>query len=382
MTSGATDAMDATTVFTVDRAALRPAATAAVVDWLHVVVLASGPNTGQRTVVGDEPLAIGRDITCTLVLSGSQVSRRHCTLQVDGELLLLTDLQSTNGTYVDGRRIDGAVRLRDGQDFSVGGHSFRYERRDRRRAAEALALERSIARASDYVHALLPGPLREGPVLADWYYQPCARLGGDAFGYFELEDGRFVAYIIDVAGHGVAAAMHSVSVLNVLRQRALPDVDFGQPEQVLRRLNAMFQMERHDEMYFTMWYGVYDPRTTTLRHAAAGHHAAYVVEPDAARARAVHAPGPLIGMLPDHEYASGEAVLAPGARLYLFSDGVYEVVTDEGVPWSIGRFAACLAREIQPGVPESRRLYEHARAVSHDGTFEDDVSIVTFSFAT
>ena len=85
----------------------------------------------------------------------------------------------------------------------------------------------------------------------------------------------FAIYLIDVCGHGVSAAMHSVSVLNVLRQHALPATDFKDPVQVLSALNVMFQMDRHDDQYFTMWYGVYDTRERTLTHASAGHHPGY-----------------------------------------------------------------------------------------------------------
>ena len=59
--------------------------------------------------------------------------------------------------------------------------------------------------------------------------------------------------------------MHSVTVLNVLRQRALPNVDFRNPSEVLANLNDMFQMDSHNGLLFTMWYGVYrtDERVLT-----------------------------------------------------------------------------------------------------------------------
>jgi serine phosphatase RsbU (regulator of sigma subunit) len=371
--------LDATTVFTVDRAS-RTTRPVRAGDWLHVLHVVGGPLAGQHCVLGEEPVFIGRDPGCGMPLSGSQVSRRHCSLSLHEGAVLLVDLGSTNGTYLGARRVESAVRLGDGSRFSVGEHTLRYERRERRQAEEALELDRSIVRAIEYVHALLPAPMHEGPVRADWVYEPCARLGGDAFGYFPLGSRHFVAFMIDVAGHGVAAAMHSVSILNVLRQRALPDVDFCEPSQVLRRLNAMFQMEQHDEMYFTMWYGVFDSATRELRYASAGHHPAYVVEPGSRHARPVHCPGPIVGMLPDHAFAEERTTLDPGARLCLFSDGVFEVVTDEGVPWTLGRFVSCLGLPATGVDSEPRRLYEHARAVSHDHGFDDDVSIVAIEF--
>ena len=66
-------------------------------------------------------------------------------------------------------------------------------------------------------------------------------------------------YLIDVSGHGVSAAMHSVSVANILRPKAL-SVDLRDPAAVLESLNEAFPMDAHDDMYFTIWYGVYSAR--------------------------------------------------------------------------------------------------------------------------
>ena len=55
----------------------------------------------------------------------------------------------------------------------------------------------------------------------------------------------------------------------MLRQRAVPGADMGRPEEVLKALNAMFPMEDHAGMYFTMWYGVYDRLRRELTFASA-----------------------------------------------------------------------------------------------------------------
>ena len=51
--------------------------------------------------------------------------------------------------------------------------------------------------------------------------------------------------------------MLAVAVMNVLRQKGLHETDLAQPAEVLRKLNAMFQMETRSSMFFTFWYGVY-----------------------------------------------------------------------------------------------------------------------------
>ena len=68
-----------------------------------------------------------------------------------------------------------------------------------------------------------------------------------------------------------APPLLSVAVTNTLRSGALLDTDFRLPEAVLGSLNQAYQMEHHNEMYFTIWYGVYHRPTGRLRYATAGH---------------------------------------------------------------------------------------------------------------
>ncbi len=74
---------------------------------------------------------------------------------------------------------------------------------------QQLALD--IADAADYLRSLLPAPLR-GPITADWRYTPSDELGGDALGYRWLDDRYFLAYLLDVSGHGVGPALLSASL--------------------------------------------------------------------------------------------------------------------------------------------------------------------------
>src|SRR5262249_2451304 len=157
-----------------------------------------------------------------------------------------------------GRRITKRAPLPVGSILRVGSHTLRCERGSRYDVEMAHEQQRDLGRAVSYVRSLLPAPIKEGIALADWMFLPSVRGGGDAFGYEEIDDRTFSLYLLDVAGHGIGAAMHSVSVLNVLRQHALPNVNLRDPVQVLTSLNAMFQMEHHDDQYFTMWYGIYD----------------------------------------------------------------------------------------------------------------------------
>src|SRR5262245_34327298 len=179
-------------------------------------------------------------------------------------------------------------------------------------------------------------------IRTDWYFEPSAHLGGAGGGYRHLDDGTLAMYLIDVSGHGVGAAMHSVSVINVLRQRALPDVDLREPAAVLAGLNAMFQMDRHDGMYFTMWYGVFHRSRRLLRYACAGHHAGYLRPANRSALTPLKTRGLMIGATPETTFQVSEAPVSAASSLYLFSDRVFEIVTADQSQWRLRHFEPLL----------------------------------------
>jgi phosphoserine phosphatase RsbU/P len=110
-----------------------------------------------------------------------------------------------------------------------------------------------------------------GLVSVDWRYLPASTLGGDTIGYHWVDDDHLALYLVDVTGHGLDAALLSVSVANVIRAGALPGADMKQPDQVLAKLNNAFQGEQHGQRFFTIWYGVYHRASRTMTWAGGGH---------------------------------------------------------------------------------------------------------------
>ncbi len=326
--------------------------------WRHTAVVVQGPEPGRRVTVDDDGLTIGRKAPATIVVPEPEVSALHCAVQpVPGrDHLLVIDRQSTNGCFVDGQRVVGQAPWMPGGLLQVGSHVFRHEFQPRDAADAALQADRDLEKASRYVAALLPPPLRSDRVNADWTFRPSARLGGDAFGYQALDDDLLAGYLIDVCGHGAGAAMHSVSVLNLLRQRALPDTDFSQPAQVLDRLNRVFQMDSHGGLYFTIWYGVYDARAGRLTHAGGGHHPAYLRSPQGDALLPLQVRNPPIGVMPESRFGQQTVDVAPGSRLYAFSDGAFEFVDKTGRSRGLSDFVPLLTEPGAPGVRRQRRV--------------------------
>ena len=349
-------------------------------DRLHCLELIDCVDTGRRHVVGPLGLKIGRTPPADIVLLDSEVSRSHCTVSLSGGEVVVSDLGSTNGTYIDGVRVEGTVPFPVGSILQIGKRSLQHEFRTRTEIIESDDLDRELRRASAYIQALLPPPSREGPVRCDWIQVPCARLGGDAFGYGQLDDDLFVAYLIDVAGHGAGAAMLAVAVMSQLRQRTLPDTDMRSPAQVLTTLNRLFQMDEQAGLYFTMWYGVYDARSRQLTFAAAGQHAALMVPPDRAQAIAVGNRNTVIGAIPGVTYHEATVDVPPGATIYLFSDGVFEIIDRTGQQWSVANLERLILETPSEDGGEAERLFHAVRQSAVPGPLEDDFSLVVAQF--
>jgi sigma-B regulation protein RsbU (phosphoserine phosphatase) len=236
-------------------------------------------------------------------------------------------------------------------------------------------LENELGEAAGYVRSLLPSPMT-GLIETHWCYLPCSHLGGDGFGYHWLDPETLAFYLLDVSGHGVGAALLCISVLNVLRTQLLAATDFHDPGAVLAGLNRAFPMEENNEKYFTIWYGVYHRSTRELTYASGGHHAAVLVAGDGAESR-LQGSGPGIGMMPQAAFPSSRIALPPGAELYLFSDGVYEIMRPDGSWLSWEEFARYL-REDRPAI---EMIAAHMRAVHGVDEFEDDFSLLQMKMA-
>ena len=179
-----------------------------------------------------------------------------------------------------------------------------------------------------------------------------------------LGDNQFMFYMMDVSGHGAGAAMHSVAVMNLLRQRAVPGADMTRPEEVLRVLNTMFPMEEHAGMYFTMWYGVYDRPSRELHFASAGHHPAYLVPAWPQEATPLRTRNGLVGADPDTRYRADKILVPPGSVDLPFQRRGIRNCHKRGLTVGIGRLVPHLTGPGASGTDECKRLYKEVRSQS------------------
>jgi sigma-B regulation protein RsbU (phosphoserine phosphatase) len=242
-------------------------------------------------------------------------------------------------------------------------------------------MSKELAAAVKYVRSLLPPP-EEAEIPIDWRYIPCADVGGDTFGYHWVDNDHLAVYLLDVTGHGLDSALLSVSVMNVLRSRALLNSNPLEPGQVLKALNEAFPMDSYGGKAFTIWYGVYDRPKSLLSWSGGGHPDALLFEGNGGgRTEPVRlaSPGPMMGMMPWDEFETTQRTIAAGSRLYVYSDGCQEIMLTDGGIWPFENFLDFMAQSCPTGSPLDR-LLQHVRNIHGSDQLDDDFSIIEVRF--
>lgn len=153
------------------------------------VVMVMFPAGGERrsfTVTRDMTI-IGRREDCDLRIPLGDVSRKHCRVIRDGDSIRMEDLGSSNGTYVNGQRIQEAI-LQPGDTVRVGPVLFVLQVDGVPADDELQPNEGMEAAASDETDTGSVAPVaRQEPDLGDGEFDPMAALEGELDSKFDLD---------------------------------------------------------------------------------------------------------------------------------------------------------------------------------------------------
>ncbi len=222
-----------------------------------------------------------------------------------------------------------------------------------------------------------------------WTYRPCDELGGDALNIVRINEEVIALYLLDVSGHGVPAALLSVTATRSLHPRAGgaaslvagpgENPDAVEPAKVASTLNALYPMESNGDHYFTMIYGLLDVRARRLRFTLAGHPAPILVR-EGRPPELLDATGNAIGMFDDAEFSDSVIELHSGDRLYLYSDGLTEEMNADKEQFGEERLLSAVADGQTLGLQAAVEfLVEKVVAWRGEAHLKDDVSILAVS---
>ena len=242
--------------------------------------------------------------------------------------------------------------------------------------------------AASVQQSLLPAQTREiNGFSFGSLFMPCAIVGGDMFNFFAIGDKHIAFFILDISGHGVPAAMLSVTVSKTLTSLIWEEAmanDIGRngsgrilsPEAMASKLNRLFQSSDALEAYFTMILGITDVRTGHTALTQAGHPHPIRV-PNQGGLETIGNGGFPVGLLESAEYPRYEFTLNPGDRLYLYSDGITECRDAQENEFSQKRLMNLLEQTRSQDLESvMRRTAGELYRFRGGDAFSDDISIM------
>jgi len=283
------------------------------------------------------------------------------------------------------------VRLAAGKRVTELEHRLEQDNR------KLVAANHSLTRAYDTIRedleaaarmqrSLLPAPSTIHDMHCNSLFLPATGVAGDIFNFFSLNQHSAGFYLLDVSGHGIPAAMLSVTLSKALAPRPsqgsplvrpAPDGTFSirPPNEAISELNRRFQDQ--GDLYFTMVYGDWDRQSHRLRLAQAGHPEPILVR-QGLPPQALGNGGFPVGVLPEMTYDLLECQMEPGDRLYVSSDGILECANHSGEQFGLARLMEFVDRHRASTLEDLLQQLEVTMREWLGATegFDDDVSLL------
>ena len=268
--------------------------------------------------------------------------------------------------------------------FSLIVHNLINEKKTQ---TEKEQLEREMARkdaelaiAAEIQQSFLPDviPQIEGFEIAGTNI-PAKEVGGDFFDVVPLEviplnTKRMGILIADVSGKGVPAALFMALSRIVIRVSATM---FPKVSEAISFANPVISRDSRTGMFVTVFYGVLDYGTKTLAYVNAGHNPPLLFRAGSDEPEELPATGIAIGALEDSQYKQGEARLASGDLLVMYTDGVTEALNDQNEMFEIPRLTqVILENRDRPSTEIVQAIINAVNAFSQKQPQYDDITIL------
>ncbi len=242
------------------------------------------------------------------------------------------------------------------------------------------AMRQELGRARTIHESMFPSEYDDGFVRVQYTYKPMRELGGDFLHVNVGPEGLVHATLIDVTGHGLAAALTVNRIYGELERIRAESPKVG-PGEVLTLLNRYISltMVKHD-IYASAIGMTLDPYLGEVRWASGGHPPALLRGVNGV-VRHLPSTAILLGAVPDEEFEPGEQVmeLAPGDILVAYTDGAIEARDRRGRQFGIDRLQDLLTRKPPP---RNWPQFISASVDQHKiGRAEDDVLVTALTFS-
>ena len=185
---------------------------------------------------------------------------------------------------------------------------------------------------------------------------PAKMVGGDFYDFFMIDEEHLGLVIADVSGKGVPAALFMMVSSALIRQTTAGQYS---PAKILQSVNRQICARNPEEMFVTVWLGILEIATGKLTAANAGHEYPMLKRTGESFELLKDRHGLVVGAMDGVPYRDYEVKLEPGAKLFVYTDGVSEAVNESLVQFGTDRILESL-RSSEEGTP--REILE---AVNH-----------------
>ncbi|WP_428266703.1 PP2C family protein-serine/threonine phosphatase [Haliangium sp.] len=213
-------------------------------------------------------------------------------------------------------------------------------------------------------------------------FRPAAQCGGDLWVWRSLGQGRVLVFLGDVTGHGVAPAMLSAAAAGAIQSFAIATGAALDPAALLGEVNrSLYRIARRRYM-MTALAAVVDRQAGEIRYANAAQTFPYLVRPgpnadSEVELRALVTAGPMLGHLEDAHFPSAQVALAPGDKLFLYTDGLIEAERSPNQAYGARRLRKHLqALARHPGDRVAPSVLDGVYEFLRDARPDDDMTVV------
>ncbi len=168
---------------------------------------------------------------------------------------------------------------------------------------------------------------------------PAKEVGGDFYDFFLLDDTHLGIVMADVSGKGIPAALFMMVSKILIQNIAMMG---NSPAEVLKFVNTQLCTNNPEEMFVTVWYGCLDLETGVLEAANAGHEFPSFKAADGSFELIKDKHGIVLGAMEGSRYKQYEIRMTPGAKLFIYTDGVPEATNAEGELFGTDRMIKAL----------------------------------------
>ena len=170
---------------------------------------------------------------------------------------------------------------------------------------------------------------------------PAKEVGGDFYDFYRVDDDHLALIMADVSGKGIPGALFMMTT-KVMAENAITAENMNNPARIMEMLNEQICKHNKEEMFVTLWLGILDIRTGLVKAVNAGHEYPIMKQPNGSFEIMRDKHGFVLGGMEGIKYKEYEFTMEPGAKLFLYTDGVPEATDADNKMFGMDRTVEAL----------------------------------------